>query len=325
MHVVSRSTDLQHTAPSVQLALDSVGVCGVERTIRLGDGALFGAKLEAQVDLSHARKGVHMSRFHELFSAAIDEAIAAGPLDIDQLAVRIARSLLEVQNASRSLVDIRASTHLSDTTPISGLPTQEPVTFVGMAAVAHTGAARRIAGATATGINACPCAQGLVRTQAAGELEAAGFTPEQVETALAVVPIASHNQRGVGTLLVGSAGATAVPSPQQLVDIVRDAMSARIHELLKRADELHVVRKAHLHPKFVEDGVRDMLAGALGPDGLDLAADDLLSARLVNFESIHTHEVFAERTALAAHLRAELAGDAAVPPVVSLAGWLRAV
>ena len=71
-------------------------------------------------------------------------------------------------------------------------------------------------------------------------------------------------------------------------------MSAPIYELLKRPDELFVVEHAHLQPRFVEDSVRHSLNDAL--DTLpQLADDDFLFARQVNFETIHVHDVLAER------------------------------
>ena len=75
-------------------------------------------------------------------------------------------------------------------------------------------------------------------------------------------------------------------------------MSAPILALLKRPDELYVVEQAHLHPMFVEDSVRAMVAGrdrALP----ELEDDALVAARQVNFETIHNHDVVAERTGTA--------------------------
>ena len=65
---------------------------------------------------------------------------------------------------------------------------------------------RRVVGVEAHGINACPCAQGLVRGQAAERLAEAGF--EDVERILELVPLATHNQRGLGTLFVGTSGSS---------------------------------------------------------------------------------------------------------------------
>ena len=79
-------------------------------------------------------------------------------------------------------------------------------------------------------------------------------------------------------------------------------MSAPIYELLKRPDELFVVEHAHLQPRFVEDSVRLALEGAL--DAMpELADGDFLFARQVNFETIHAHDVLAEREGTVGELR----------------------
>src|SRR5436309_3290183 len=81
----------------------------------------------------------------------------------------------------------------------------------------------------------------------------AGFEDGDVERILELVPLATHNQRGRGTLLVGTAEHL---NAERLVEIVEGSMSSPIYELLKRPDELFVVEHAHLQPRFVEDSVR---------------------------------------------------------------------
>ncbi len=53
-------------------------------------------------------------------------------------------------------------------------------------------------------MTACPCAQEMVAGLARERLAASGFEPEEVERAIEAVPIATHNQRGLGTLYLGS-------------------------------------------------------------------------------------------------------------------------
>ena len=98
-------------------------------------------------------------------------------------------------------------------------------------------------------------------------------------------------------------------------------MSAPVHELLKRPDELYVVEHAHLQPRFVEDSVRLSLAAAL--DAYPQLDDgDFLFARQVNFETIHTHDVVAERTGTVGELRAELASGRPAARHTELRDWL---
>src|SRR4029079_8694500 len=107
---------------------------------------------------------------------------------------------------------------------------------------------------------------------------------------LELVPLATHNQRGRGTLYVG----TEEPvNAEQLVQIVESSMSAPVYGLLKRPDELHVVEQAHAHARFVEDSVRLALHGTLETYALDDA--DFLFSRQLNFEPIHDTDAMPER------------------------------
>jgi GTP cyclohydrolase IV len=315
--------DLQSSAPDVRLGLSRVGVTGVEKAVRMQHGAqdaLVYATIDCFVDLDPAQKGVHMSRFAELFEQAIDELVIPEKILVERLAEYIARHIVERQEALRAEVKIAARYPIERETPVSELATQELVTLVGLAAASATGA-RRVVGVEATGINACPCAQGLVREQAAARLGDAGFADADVERILEVVPLATHNQRGRGTLYLGTESRL---DAEDLVDIVEQAMSSPIYELLKRPDELFVVEHAHLAPRFVEDCVRLMAKGALDAYG-ELADGDFLLARQVNFETIHNHDVVAERFGTVGELRDELETGEHSVTHTELRDWLRAV
>jgi len=311
--------DLQASAPGVPLSLSRAGVTGVAKAIRVrheGRETVMAAEIECTVDLDRSQKGVHMSRFPELFEEAIDSVVGSEALHVEGLAEHIARHIVARQRALRAEARITARWPVRRTTPVSGLPTQEMVSLVGIAA-ATTSSVRRVVGVEAAGINACPCAQGLVRERAAERLAEAGF--EDVDRILGLVPLATHNQRGRGTLLVGT---DRQLDANDLHAIVEGSMSAPVYELLKRPDELFVVEHAHLQPRFVEDSVRLSLKGAL--DGLpELEDSDFLLARQVNLETIHTHDVLAEREGTVGELRAELKSGVPAPRHTSLAEWLR--
>jgi GTP cyclohydrolase I/GTP cyclohydrolase-4 len=306
----------------VRIGLSRAGVRGVQKAIRLRRGEaekLVAAEISCWVDLAAERKGVHMSRFPELFEEAIDEVVIDEALLIETLAEHVARQIVRRQGALRAEVEIVARYPLKRTTPVTGLSTQEMVSLIGIAAASETGS-RRVVGVEATGINACPCAQGLVRGRAGERLLEAGFEEDDVERILELVPIATHNQRGRGTLYVG----TAEPiNAEDLVTIVERSMSSPIYELLKRPDELFVVEHAHLQPRFVEDSVRVALKEALEAYP-QLADSDFLFSRQLNMETIHNHDVLAERYGTVGELRAELGEGASPPHHTELREWLAA-
>jgi GTP cyclohydrolase I/GTP cyclohydrolase-4 len=314
--------DLQASAPEVRLALSRAGVQGVQKAIRLRRRELeklVSATVDCTVDLDPAQKGVHMSRFPELFEEAIDEVVIGEALLVEDLAEHIARHVVDRQHALRAEVRIVARYPIQRRTPVTGLATQEMVSLIGIAAASRHGV-RRVVGVEATGINACPCAQGLVRGRAAERLLEAGFEDADVERILELVPLATHNQRGVGTLLVGTAEQL---NADTLIEIVERSMSSPVYELLKRPDELFVVEHAHLRPRFVEDSVRAALSEALERYRDLLVDDDFLLSRQVNLETIHTHDVLAERYGTAGELLAELDRGEPATRHTTLADWLR--
>jgi GTP cyclohydrolase I/GTP cyclohydrolase-4 len=313
--------DLQASAPDVRIGLSRAGVTGVQKAVRMRHGeeeALVAATIDCYVDLDPAQKGVHMSRFPELFEEAIDEVVMGEKLLVERLAEHIAAHILDRQSALRAEVRIAARYPLERVTPVSGLHTQELVTLIGIAA-ASPGRSRRVTGVEATGINACPCAQGLVRERAAARLEDAGFDGGDVDRILELVPLATHNQRGRGTLYLGT---NERVRGEDLVEIVERSMSSPIYELLKRPDELFVVEHAHLQPRFVEDSVRLMIAGVLDAFGDRLDGGDFLQASQVNFETIHNHDVVAERWGTVRELRGELGSGARARLHTELRDWL---
>jgi GTP cyclohydrolase I/GTP cyclohydrolase-4 len=318
----SHSTvDLQASSPEIRLGLTRAGVTGIQKAIRIrheGREKTFAARIDCTVDLDPEQKGVHMSRFPELFGEAIDQVVIGEAFLVETLAEHIARHIVERQQAFRAEVRIEAAYPLERRTPVTDLRTQETATLIGIAAASPT-RVRRVVGVEAFGINACPCAQGLVRDAAADRLQDAGFGEADVERILQLVPLATHNQRGKGTLLVGTEQEV---NAERLVEIVESSMSSPIYELMKRPDELFVVEHAHLQPRFVEDSVRYSLKGVLDRYP-ELGDGDFVFAEQVNFETIHRHDVVAERSSTVGQLRAELEG-AATPRHTELRDWLSA-
>jgi GTP cyclohydrolase I/GTP cyclohydrolase-4 len=106
-----------------------------------------------------------------------------------------------------------------------------------------------------------------------------------------------------------------------LLAIVENSMSSEIYELMKRVDEAAVVTKAHRRPRFVEDCVREMIRGVI--DMLpELPDSAFVSARQENLESIHQHNVQAERQGTLGELRAELAGGEHRASHAPMCDWL---
>jgi GTP cyclohydrolase-4 len=313
--------DLQKETPPTHLSLTHVGVTGIKRIVRLRgkkSPALFYAEMDLYVELRPDQKGAHMSRF----SDTVEEIIAKLSRDpvstLESLAGQVAEEVLHNQEAIRSDVHIRAPVPQHRYAPVSAKATQEIYTLIGIAAATQTRMVRLV-GVEAEGMMTSPSAQEMMADHTRERLLEAGFEADQIDKILQIVPVASHNQRGRGTLIVGT---DQIIQAEDLVNIVEGAMSSENYDLLKRPDELFIVAKAHRHPRFVEDAVREMIFGLieLYPT---LADETFVLARQLNIETIHKHDIYAERVGTLGELRQEIDQSSYVTPHTTLDAWLR--
>jgi GTP cyclohydrolase IV len=320
------ASDAQAQRPQTQLSLTRVGVTGVEKVLRVRvDSAeqLYYAQLECVVDLNPQQAGVHMSRFEEVFNETIDEVVLGEAFKSEILAAHIASRVRERQEGMRAEVTIAARYPETVPAPASGLPTQELYTLFGTAVASDRGT-RTLTGVQAQGMTACPCAQGLVSDHARERLAAKGLEPALIDDVLEAVPIATHNQRGLGTLYVGRPEDSQIEiDAPDLLRIVEQSMSSEIYELMKRSDELSVVEKAHANPRFVEDCVREMIRRVIEAYP-ELDESGFVCARQENLETIHRHNVVAERTGLVGEIRAELESGEHSRHHLTMREWLEA-
>jgi GTP cyclohydrolase I/GTP cyclohydrolase-4 len=296
--------DVQAGRPATEVSLTRVGVRGVEKVIRVA-GKLYFAELQCFVDLNPQQAGVHMSRFEEVVNEAIDGVVLNETLRAEELTAQVAEQVRERQQGLRAEVSIAARYPETVRTPVSGIETQEIYTLFGTAVASDRGT-RTLTGVEAQGMTACPCAQGLLAGSARERLVEEGFTEDEIERVFAAVPVASHNQRGIGSLHVGRPeGVELEVDARDLLQIVESSMSSEIYELMKRSDEAAVVEKAHRHPRFVEDVVREMIRRVA--DAYPVLVDGgFVLARQENLETIHRHSVVAERSGELSEILAEL-------------------
>ena len=317
--------DVQSQVPTLQVSLSRVGVTNVEKVIRIQSNdseQLYSARLDCFVDLGPQQKGAHMSRFEEVVNDAIGEVVLGeAALRAETLAQHIAEKVRDRQGAQRAEVHIEARYPEHKPAPESGIVTQEIYSLLGVAVASEIGT-RRLVGVQAQGMTACPCAQGLVEGRSRERLLADGFSNGEIERIFEAVPVATHNQRGLGTLHIGCPEDCDTDiDAQTLLAIVEDSMSSEIYELMKRSDEGAVVEKAHRRPRFVEDCVREMVRGLV--DGFPVLTDrHFISARQENLETIHQHNVTAERFGLLGEIRRELHTGEHSAHHVSMREWL---
>lgn len=302
--------DLQVEEPLVRVGIDRVGITGLKQFLHVLDSGcptLIPADLDIFVRLDPSQRGVHMSRLacavKDVSQSAFERVNGRDFDAIESALEQLARQLVSRQPSTRSEVHVRIQRPLARQTPVTHRWSQETYTWISIMAATPDRVAQ-IKGVEVSGMAACPCAQDMVRAYAGERLMEEGIDSEIVEKALDIVPLATHNQKGYGTLLIGSD--TLIPA-EGMVQVVEASMSSEINTVLKRPDELFVVAKAHRHPRFVEDIVREMLRNALDRFP-DLLPNSFLYTKQVNYETIHNYHVCAERSGTVAEIRQEMEG-----------------
>jgi GTP cyclohydrolase-4 len=312
--------DVQESIPAINISLSRTGVTKLRRIIRITRNDkenLFYAELELFVDLDPKQMGVHMSRFSDDLEEIADEIALEKSPNIETLTRRIAQQIVVSQDAVRSEVHVRAVYPMEKIAPVSGRKMQELYTLIGIA-VSNRQTCKHIIGVEADGLTVCPCAQEMVQEYSRNLLLEEGFSSEQVDRILKIIPNASHNQRGRGTLMIGT---DQEVSAEDLVRIIETSMSSETYDLLKRPDELYIVLKSHSNPRFVEGVVREMLQNTVD-NYPGLPDSTFVLARQTNFESIHKHDAFAERYGTLGEIRQEIKNGKRITRHTTLEEWL---
>ena len=304
--------DVQASQPDVSVGLSQVGVTGVEKLVKLARAdkrpIVLKAEFDVFVDLPGGRKGIDMSRNMEVIDEILEETTETEAYRVEDVCGEAAERLLSKHDyTSTAEVEMTAELITKEQTPATNKPTQNTATIIASATATDEATHAEI-GAEVTGMTVCPCSQGMSESRARDELRELDVDREVIDAFLEKVPQPGHSQRGHATLTVTSEGNPDVDLGD-IIDIARDAMSARIYNMAKRPDEDYMTFAAHSDAKFVEDCVRALAGGAV--EEFDHLKDEaVIYIRQSNDESIHQHNAHAEREVTMGQLRAELNGDA---------------
>jgi GTP cyclohydrolase-4 len=304
--------DIQASAPDFPINLTRVGVTGVKKLVKVERGRderpiVLISNFEVFVDLPSDRKGANLSRNFEVIDEVLEEEINLPVYEIEELCGEISKRLLaRHEYATRAEVKMKSEYIVRRQTPYTKITCQEVVDIFAeaVARAGPSGYVKKSVGAEVLGTTACPCAQEIIREQVMQELAKLGIGSEDAAQLAERIPVATHNQRGRGSISIEVRDRRCV-SIDRIIRIIEESMSSKVYGLLKRPDEAVVVARAHNNPKFVEDCVRTM-AQKVVETFMDLPDDAVVTLKQINEESIHQHNAFAERTATMGELRAEL-------------------
>ena len=304
--------DTQDDAPNIPIKLTRVGVTGVKKLLQLERHnkrpIILLPTFDAFVDLPFNQKGVHMSRNPEAISEVLDSVSKDNTFGVESLCAKIVEKMMDKHEYARR-VEISMTTDymFMHESPVTKHKTQETANLkakaVGLRDDDGNIEIRKSIGAELIGMTVCPCAQESVRESDKNKL-LEFLDEETTQKVLDTVTFASHNQRGIGTLLIEVPEGWEVKG-EDIIEIIEKSMSSPVCELLKRPDENATVMNAHENPVFVEDCVRNMME-MIADKYSDLPDDTLITSRQENQESIHRHNAFAEKVTTMGELKQEL-------------------
>ena len=304
--------DTQDDTPNIPIKLTRVGVTGVKKLLQLERTnkrpIILLPTFDAFVDLPSHQKGVHMSRNPEAISEVLEEVANGSTVDVESLCAKIVEKMMtKHEYAERVEISMTTDFMFMKESPVTKNKTQEMAQLKAKAIGYRTDdnkiEIRKSVGAEVIGMTVCPCAQESVRESDKTKL-LEFLDEETTQKVLDTVTFASHNQRGVGTLLI-EVPEHKIVKAEDLIDIIETSMSSPVCELLKRPDENATVMNAHRKPVFVEDCVRNMMEKIVQKYG-DFPDDTLITARQENQESIHRHNAYAEKVTTLGELKEEL-------------------
>lgn len=303
--------DTQDDSPDIPISLTRVGVTGVKKLLQIERKdkrpIILVPTFDAFVDLPNDQKGVHMSRSPEAISEVMDSVANDKSMEVEYICAKIVEKMMSKHEYAKKVeVSMTTDYMFMRESPVTKNNTQEMAKLVAKAVGTRENGEiqiRKSIGAIVTGMTVCPCAQESVKESNKNEL-LKFLDEETTEKVLETVTFASHNQRGIGTLLLEVPENFEVKG-EDIIEIIEDSMSSPVCELLKRPDENATVLNAHNNPVFVEDCVRNMMERIVQKYS-NFPDDTIITARQENEESIHRHNAYAEKVTTMGELKEEL-------------------
>ncbi|MFW9883768.1 MAG: GTP cyclohydrolase, FolE2/MptA family [Candidatus Thorarchaeota archaeon] len=259
--------DTQNEKPRHRIQLNKVGVKDLKTfliTERSGLRHHLIPKIEFTIDLPADLKGVHMSRLVESMTEVISEEFSVYK-SVEELQNRILDALSVKHSFKRGEITFDFEFSYATKTPASRMRTWEVCDITASTAKEEGKPNIHCAEVKVIGNTVCPHCMANNH----------GLT---------------HMQRAVGTL--GVKGTTdQIPTYGDMIDVIERSFSSPTYSLLKLEDEMHVTKKMHDNPLFVEDVCRNILQNAKEKfDSLTLE----IYAEARSLESIHKHDVIAQ-------------------------------
>jgi GTP cyclohydrolase IB len=224
-HSASEVEDVQGRPDTRRLPIDRVGIKDINHPVRVKDRAAGEqhtiATFNMYVNLPHAFKGTHMSRFIEILHTEREISVESFRAMLEKMTVRLEADVGHIEMSFPFFVMKKA--------PVSGVESlmDYRASLIGERRGMRTAMWIRV---VVPVTSLCPCSK---RISSYG----------------------AHNQRSHVTLTAKLKRHIWI---EELIEIAESEASSQLYGILKRPDEKYVTEHAYDHPKFVEDMVRDV-------------------------------------------------------------------
>jgi GTP cyclohydrolase-4 len=297
--------DLQSSNSGIDIAIDRVGIVGLEKKVEIvqeNKRYSFYPKISALIALPAQQRGIHMSRTSETIEEVINEVIFKPTPAIEVVTDRIVKKILErhpytseayVKLKGKIVVQVRENEQRT-------IQKSYDITSFVKARKKESGEMdfNYFIGASAVGMTVCPCAKEMSQEYAEEIIKTRKdikISEEDVKKLINILPFSSHNQRSVGTIIIQIKDLNKHKiDVLDIIDIIETSMSGKIQSVLKRPEEAELVRSAHLKPLFSEDVIREMARNFILRDFPNIEDNFKIKFKIESFESIHPHNVYAE-------------------------------
>ncbi|MHC1590993.1 MAG: GTP cyclohydrolase MptA [Candidatus Helarchaeales archaeon] len=307
--------DVQDSSAEFRIGIDKVGIKNVIKRIRLKKDSKshdFSGRLSAYIDLPREKRGIHMSRNPESIEEVLSNFQFKKTTSFEMFVRMVSETLLEKHEYStRSEVILEGTLILDSSQEFGGL--YQKAIDIRVRAVStrlkskfNTKIFLQV---SYLGMNACPCAQELIRDYSREILlkraDELNLTEPVINRILELIPLATHSQRGKGMINIEEPEGYLIDI-NELVEVIESSMSARLSsDVLKRPEEGKLVRLAHFNTKFVEDSLR-LMAFNLIKKFSYLPNDVHITLQVENMESIHAYDAVAVKQTTIRELKEEL-------------------
>lgn len=250
--------DLQNEKDSRNIFIDKIGICDYKLpiTLKIQDKKYNSiCNISSNVALEEASRGAHLSRIIEVLNESLyNKVITLSDFN------KIVELTIQKSNTIGASININFDIIIKNITPISKKDSFNTVNLnINNSKINN--AINKSLSISMLGTTLCPCSKEISKYGA-------------------------HNQKC--KVIVTLYGEYENIDLNKIISIIENSFSEKVYSTVKREDEKYITEKAYENAKFSEDLIRDLLIE------ISKIYDDKIVAELVNYESIHEHNVYAK-------------------------------